>query len=184
MKYKSNGEGSKDDRWRDWLTSEVWTDWTLHSFLTCMVMILAFVYRDRGNQRETCPVIFPPWSLNTQEGKTIKRLQIVMNSVVYAPLLSCDKRRMEKSVWTYICPSVRIFHLQNYLTDFDSYRDRLSGLVVIVSGYRSRGPGFDSRRFQIFWEAVDLEQGSLSLVRTTEELLGRNSSGSVQENRD
>jgi hypothetical protein len=24
------------------------------------------------------------------------------------------------------------------------------GLVVRVSGYRSRGPGFDSRRFQIF----------------------------------
>jgi hypothetical protein len=28
--------------------------------------------------------------------------------------------------------------------------DRLCGLVVRVSGYRSRGPGFDFRRFQIF----------------------------------
>jgi hypothetical protein len=28
--------------------------------------------------------------------------------------------------------------------------DRLCGLVVRVSGYRSRGPGFDSRRFQVF----------------------------------
>jgi hypothetical protein len=28
--------------------------------------------------------------------------------------------------------------------------DRLCGLVVRVSGYRFRGPGFDSRRFQIF----------------------------------
>jgi hypothetical protein len=45
-------------------------------------------------------------------------------------------------------------------------------------------PGFDSRRFQIFGEAVGLERGPLSLVRTTEELLGRNSSGSGQENRD
>jgi hypothetical protein len=27
---------------------------------------------------------------------------------------------------------------------------RLCGLVVRVSGYRSRGPGFDSQRFQIF----------------------------------
>jgi hypothetical protein len=60
----------------------------------------------------------------------------------------------------------------------------LCGLVVRVYGYRSRGPGFDSRRFQIFWEAVGLERGLLSLVRTTEELLGRNSSGSGQENRD
>jgi hypothetical protein len=34
-----------------------------------------------------------------------------------------------------------------------------------------RGPGFHSRRFQIFWEAAGLERGPLSLVSTTEELL-------------
>jgi hypothetical protein len=28
--------------------------------------------------------------------------------------------------------------------------DRLCGLVVRVSGYKSRGPGFDSRPYQIF----------------------------------
>jgi len=28
--------------------------------------------------------------------------------------------------------------------------DRLCGLVVRVSGYRYRGPGFDPRRYQIF----------------------------------
>jgi hypothetical protein len=37
-----------------------------------------------------------------------------------------------------------------------------------VSGYRTRGPGFDSRCFQIFWEAVGLERGPLSLVSTRE----------------
>ena len=30
------------------------------------------------------------------------------------------------------------------------YVDRLCGLVVRVSGYRYRGLGFDSRRYQIF----------------------------------
>jgi hypothetical protein len=49
--------------------------------------------------------------------------------------------------------------------------DRLCGLVVRVLGYRSRGPLFDSWRYQIFWEVVALEWGPLSLVRITEELL-------------
>jgi hypothetical protein len=33
--------------------------------------------------------------------------------------------------------------------------------------------GFDSRRYQIFWEVVGLERGPLSLVSTIEELLER-----------
>jgi hypothetical protein len=41
--------------------------------------------------------------------------------------------------------------------------------------------GFDSRRYQIFWEVVVLKQGPLSLVSTTEELLGRNNSDSGLE---
>jgi hypothetical protein len=56
--------------------------------------------------------------------------------------------------------------------------------VVRVPGYRSRGPRFDPQHYQIFREVVDLERGSLSLVSTTEELLGRNSSGSGLEIRE
>jgi hypothetical protein len=59
--------------------------------------------------------------------------------------------------------------------------DRLCGLVVRVPSYRIRGPGFDSRRYQIFCEVVGLERGPLSLVSTIEELLGRNSSSSSLE---
>jgi hypothetical protein len=44
--------------------------------------------------------------------------------------------------------------------------------------------GFDSWRYQIFWEVVDLERGPLGLVSTTEELIGRNSSGSGLESRE
>jgi hypothetical protein len=36
----------------------------------------------------------------------------------------------------------------------------------------------------MFWEAVGLERGPISLVSITEDLLGRNSSGSGQENRE
>jgi hypothetical protein len=41
--------------------------------------------------------------------------------------------------------------------------------------------GFDSRRYQMFWEVVGLKQGPLSLVSTTEELLERESSCSSLE---
>jgi len=50
-----------------------------------------------------------------------------------------------------------LFHIR-----FDS--DRLCGLVVRVSGYIYRGPGFDPRRCQTFWVVVGLERGPLSLV--------------------
>jgi hypothetical protein len=62
--------------------------------------------------------------------------------------------------------------------------NRLVDLVVRVSGYRSRDPGVDSRRYQILWEVVGLERGTFSLVSTIEELLGRNGSRSALENRD
>jgi hypothetical protein len=58
--------------------------------------------------------------------------------------------------------------------------DRLCDLVVRVPGYKSGGPGFDSRALQEK-KVVGLERGPLSLVSTTEELLGRNSSGSGLE---
>jgi hypothetical protein len=62
--------------------------------------------------------------------------------------------------------------------------DRLGGLEVRLSGYRSRGPEFDSRPYQIFWEVGGLERGPLSLVRTIEELLEWKSRDPGLENRD
>jgi hypothetical protein len=45
----------------------------------------------------------------------------------------------------------------------------LCGLVVRVPGYRSRGSGFDSHQYPIFWEVVGLERSPLSLVSVIEE---------------
>jgi hypothetical protein len=44
--------------------------------------------------------------------------------------------------------------------------------------------GFDFRRYRIFWEVVILERSPLSFVSTTEELLGRKSSGFGLESRE
>jgi hypothetical protein len=62
--------------------------------------------------------------------------------------------------------------------------DRLWGLLVRVPDYRSWGPRFDSQRYQIFWEVMRLERDPLNLMSTTEELLGRKSSGSCLESRE
>jgi hypothetical protein len=62
--------------------------------------------------------------------------------------------------------------------------DRLCGLVVSSSWIQIQGSGFDSRRYEIFWEVVGLERGPLSLMSTTEELHERKSSGSGLENRE
>jgi hypothetical protein len=63
-----------------------------------------------------------------------------------------------------------------YITD-----DRLCGLVVRVPSYRSRGPGLDSRRYQILWKVVDLERGPLSLVRIIEEIFERTVAAAVSK---
>jgi hypothetical protein len=62
--------------------------------------------------------------------------------------------------------------------------DRLCGLLFRVPDYRSRGLGFDSRRYKIFWEVVGVERDPLSLVRIIEELLEWKSSNSDLENQD
>jgi hypothetical protein len=61
--------------------------------------------------------------------------------------------------------------------------DSLCGLVVRVLGHRSGGPGLIPLHYHKK-KLVGLERGPLSLLSTTEELLGRKSSGSGLEIRD
>jgi hypothetical protein len=95
---------------------------------------------------------------------------------------------MDTHVWDCmgnVCTNISYWfvvqHNWSILRNCESIIDRLCGPVARVPGYRSRGPMFDSRHYQIFWEVVDLEQGPLSLVSTIEELPGRKSSGSGLE---
>jgi hypothetical protein len=79
---------------------------------------------------------------------------------------------------------LQLTHVGRHFYIWNIHRlDSLCGLVVRVPGYRSRGPGFDSQRWQIFWEVIGLESSPLSLQSTPEELLGGNSSGSGLRNR-
>jgi hypothetical protein len=87
-------------------------------------------------------------------------------------------RRKIKTPRIYLKTTPLLYQGWSYIKRYYAALFCTCGLVVRVSGYRSRGPRFDSRRFQIFWEATGLERGPLSLVSITEELLGRNSSGS------
>jgi hypothetical protein len=50
-------------------------------------------------------------------------------------------------------------------------KDRLFGPEVRAPGCKSRSPGSDSRRYQMFCEVVSLERGPLNLVSITEELI-------------
>ena len=51
----------------------------------------------------------------------------------------------ETSEWSKIT-KIQFYKYEQIVVNFD----RLCGLVVRVSGYRYRGPGFDPRRYQIF----------------------------------
>jgi len=61
--------------------------------------------------------------------------------------------------------------------------DRLCGLVVRVSGYRYRGPGFDPRRYQIFWVVVGLERVHSASWGQLRSYLNEKSSGSRSRKR-
>jgi hypothetical protein len=118
-------------------------------------------------------------SINICRSEKVLRKMIIQISktLVLCPVIST----ISTEVFSIIKPER---HVALELTSCTDFLIALRGPVVRVPGYRSRGSGFASRRYQISWEAVGLERGPLSLVTTIEELLGRNSSGSALEIRE
>jgi hypothetical protein len=109
------------------------------------------------------------------------------------PILTSSVIRGARTFYAPIPPSACMYHVltpTNVATflliprSLASVVWRQTASVVWVPGYRSKGLGFDSRRYQIFWEIVGLKQGPLRLASTIVELTGRKSSGSGLENRE
>jgi hypothetical protein len=113
-----------------------------------------------------------------------KNIKIMLSKIIILPVLLHGSETWSLALRKEQRP--RMFKNRVLRRIFGQKRDqidRLCSLVVRVPGYRSRGPGFDSRRYKFFWEVGGLERGPLSLVNTTEELLGIKSSGSGLQSR-
>jgi hypothetical protein len=99
------------------------------------------------------------------------------------PLTEMSTRNIK--IIMFLGSEVRLVCRADNLTAiYEPIDDCLRSLMVRVAALQIQRSAFDSRRYQIFWEVVGLEQGPLSLVSTVEELLGRKSSGSGLENRN
>jgi hypothetical protein len=108
-----------------------------------------------------------PAGAHTSACQGIRRREAVRNFENHEDIKRCkshpNRAILIKSV---LCGSVLYTHGRKCISRFSC----LCPVKVRIPGYRSRGLGFDSRRYHIFWEVVCLERGPLSLLRITEEL--------------
>ena len=97
------------------------------------------IVRSRCQQNLARPLILSIDTRATNDLVAMKRGRIV--AIFLNSLLYCSRNER----WVTGMSEQRIV-LSKVIAPFD----RLCGLVIRVSGYRYRGLGFDSRRYQIF----------------------------------
>jgi hypothetical protein len=112
-----------------------------------------------------------------------RRGLLSLTCVAYLLTLKMEAQHFLKWHWTSTGLHSNIFWKVVLLKIVFCFLGRLCGVVVRVPGYRFRGPGFDSWRYQIFLKVVGLERDPLSLMMIIEELF-QGSSSSGLENRN
>jgi hypothetical protein len=117
-------------------------------------------------------------------GTSITACEQTANSVLPSEVLSMYQHKLYSTVSSCLYCFVHPLYLTT-LRNYSLYYWKLTDSVVSGQGswLQIQRFGFDSRRYQIFWEVVGLDRGSLSLVRMIEELFQGNS-GSGLENRN
>ena len=144
---------------------------------------VSVILKNRASEfpRNTATKHPAPWIHKSRDCQWPWRLNFVRGHPVfvrrYWPPANVVWHEAHSTVWNLPYFTLLAPRILRWLLDFWRFVNpilhsgRLCGLVVRVSGYRYRGPGFDPRRYQIFWVVVGLEWGPLSLMRSIEELL-------------
>jgi len=126
-----------------------------------------------GNfKNEESVVFFGPQRRSGKESCTCR--ETWRYSIVFKVVWEQDIRNIKRHKSTNRLYLLWIKIPRAYFPEVSIFSDCLCGLVLRVSGYRYRDPGFDPRPYQIFWVVVGLERGPLSLVSlvsSMEELL-------------
>jgi hypothetical protein len=156
---------SRSKNWRTW--SHDASVWSWHCMVINLVMgsfIRHSLSWEYGILNPRGITVLEVWTQHW--GSCIQYVQLIQLDFAEASLQYC-KARWIKVNPHYSCLAAKYWPTWTSLC-ITFGLDCLCGLVFIVSGYRSRGPGFDSQPYQIFWEVGCLERGPLSLVRIIE----------------